>query len=131
MRARSGIRRRRRGVSTIVIVGLLVVVELVIVGMVLAGGREQDLTARRLETVRAFYAAEAGVNMAVRELMEGADEDGDGATGTISDDGNDANDPSLGAAQVVVTAATSGGETTVTSKGRSGQATRELEAVLE
>jgi hypothetical protein len=111
-------------------VGLLVVVDLIIVGMVLAGGREQDLTVRRLETVRAFYAAESGINMSIRELMEGGDEDGDGEMGTISDDGNAANDPSLGSAQVFVTAVTSG-ETTLTSKGRSGEATRELEAVLE
>jgi hypothetical protein len=112
-------------------VGVLVVLDLIIVGMVLAGGREQDLTARRLETVRAFYAAEAGINMAVREVMDGADEDGDGTMGTVSDDGNAANDPSLGSAQVFVTAATSGGETTLTSKGRCGEATRELEAALE
>ena len=71
------------------------------------------------------------VNMAVREMMNNADEDGDGAIGTISDDGNAANDPTFGQAQVLVISAVAGPQTTLRSKGRSGDARREVETVLE
>lgn len=41
--------------------------------IILAGARDQDLTARRLDTARAFRAAEAGANTAIREVMAGVD----------------------------------------------------------
>src|SRR5690606_27199425 len=53
----------------------------------------------------AFYAAESGIEMALREL-NGApanDFDSDGAIGTISDNGNPADDPSLATARMAVT----------------------------
>ena len=36
----------------------------------IGGGRDHDLTVKRMDTLRAFYAAEAGMNIAIRELME-------------------------------------------------------------
>ena len=82
---------------------VLVTVDLIIIAMVLGGAREHDLTIKRNQTIESFYAAEAGANMAIRELMEALDEDLDGTTGTISDDGVPANDPALGNAQFYVT----------------------------
>src|SRR2546426_11128920 len=49
-----------------------------------------------LNASNAFYAAESGVEFALRELKVGSDLDGDGTIGSISDDGNSANDPGLG-----------------------------------
>ena len=124
----------RRAVAAVAIVVILLVVDLIIVGMVVSLSRDHDLTIRRMQTIEAMYAAEAGVNMSIRELMNDADEDGDGATGTISDDGNDPNDPTLGNAQFVVTAAAdtpAAGQTTLTSEGRSGDARRKIEGVME
>ena len=89
--------------AVIGVIVFLLVVGVIIVGMVLGGARDQDLTVRRLETVQAFYAAEAGMNMAIRELMVAVDEDADGAIGTISDDSNDGTDPTIGTGRVVVT----------------------------
>ncbi len=109
----------------------LVIVNLIIVGIVIGGARDHDLTIKRIETIESFYAAEAGMNMAIREMMNNADEDGDGAIGTISDDGNAANDPTFGQAQVLVIVAVAGPPTTLRSKGRSGDARREVETVLE
>lgn len=120
----------RRGVAAIVMIVLLLVVDLIALGMVLGGARDQDLTVRRLETVQAFYAAEAGMNMAVREIMLDADEDGDGTTGGISDDDDDANDPGFGAARVRVTRSPDAGGTLLTSEGRAGQSDRKLEATF-
>jgi hypothetical protein len=123
-----------RAVAAVTMVVILLIVDLIIVGIVVGLSRDHDLTIRRMQTIEAMYAAEAGVNMSIRELMNDADEDGDGTTGTISDDSNDANDPTLGNAQFVVTAAAdtpAAGQTTLTSEGRSGEARRKIEGVLE
>jgi hypothetical protein len=120
----------RRGIAAVVMVLLLLIVDVIVLGVVLGGAREHDLTARRLETVQAFYAAEGGMNMAIRELMENTDEDGDGGIGSVSDDGDDGNNPELGSATVYVTLATDAGQTTLTSQGESGEARREIEADL-
>ena len=126
-------RCRRRGMAAIVMIVLLLILDLIIISIVIGGARDHDLTVRRVETIQAFYAAEAGMNMALRELMGcgATDADGDGTMGTISDDGNDANDPSIGSAQVVVTSAVAGPQTTLTSQGRAGDARVYAEAVLE
>ena len=124
----------RRGVAAIATVVVLLTLNLVILGLVLNGGRDHDLTVRRLETVEAAYAAEAGVNMSIREMIEFADDDGDGTIGSISDDGDSDNDPAIGNARFVVTMAVDVpvvGWTTVTSAGRSGQALRTMTTILE
>jgi Tfp pilus assembly protein PilX len=121
----------RRGVAAVGMIVLLLVVELIVIGMVLGGARDQDLTMRRCETIRAFYAAEGGMNMAIREMMLASDEDGDGGIGTISDDGDPGTDPVIGGATVSVRAVAGAGQTTLESVGVSGEARRQLEAVLE
>ena len=124
-------RCRRRGMAAIVMIVLLLILDLIIIRIVIGGARDHDLTVRRAETIQAIYAAEAGMNMAIREIMNGTDEDGDGAIGTISDDATPANDPTFGPAQVLVTSARAGSQTTLTSQGRAGEARREIEALLE
>lgn len=109
---------------------LMLVLEMVIIGMVISGARDQDLTVRRLETVQSFYAAEAGMNMGIREMMTSTDHDGDGTIGTISNDGDDSNDPILGQARVCVYSRFDSGDTTLISEGRSGEARRRMEATL-
>ncbi len=123
--------RHRRATIAISMVIDLVVVDLIIISIVIGGARDHDLTIKRVETIQSFYAAEAGMNMGIRELMNNADEDGDGGIGTISDDATPANDPTFGQAQVVVTASVAGPQTTLRSKGRSGDARRQVETVLE
>ncbi len=123
----------RRGLIVVVMIVLMVIVDLIIVGMVVSQARDHDLSVRRLQTIESLYAAEAGVNMSIRELMIPADEDGDTGIGTISDDTDDGTDPTLGNARFVVTAAADtpvAGQTTITSEGRSGNARRRLQAVL-
>ncbi len=50
----------------------------------------------------AFYAAESALEMAVREMNETNDIDSDGTIGTISDNGNAADDPALVSGAVFV-----------------------------
>ena len=123
--------RHHRATVAISMIIALVMVNLIILSIVIGGARDHDLTIKRVETIQAFYAAEAGMNMAIREKMSNTDEDGDGAIGTISDDATPANDPTFGQAQVLVIVTVAGPPTTLRSKGRSGDARRQVETVLE
>ena len=116
--------------AAVIMVVLLALIGMMVIGMVLTGARDMNLTGRRIETVQAFYAAEAGMNLSLREMMKNSDEDGDGTIGTISDDGNAGNDPTIGSAQVSVTAVVAGAQTTLTSKARAGSAIRSIKAVV-
>ena len=46
------------------------------------------------DSTGAFYAAESGIEMALKELSDGNDNDTDGTIGSISDNGNAGDDPS-------------------------------------
>jgi Tfp pilus assembly protein PilX len=124
-------RPRRRGAAVVAVVVLMLIVALVIVGMVTGGARDQGLTVRRLQTVQAFYAAEAGMYMALREVKVNTDEDSDGGVGTISDDSNDGTDPQIGSGYAVVTSSYAAPTTTLTSTGRDGVARRKIQASYE
>jgi hypothetical protein len=122
-------RQGRRGVAAVALMVVLIVINLAIVGFVLTGARHQDGTVRMLEGLRAFYAAEAGMNMAIRELRLDADHDGDGTVGSISDDGSDASDPTVGGGRVYADIS-GAGPYTITAYGRDSLARRQLRASL-
>ncbi len=125
---------RRRALAAVAMVAVLIVLNLIVVGLVVGLGRDHSLTVHRMQTIEALYAAEAGMNMSIREKMVDLDEDGDGAVGTVSDDSDDGTDPSVGNARFVVTAAAdtpAAGQTTITSAGRSGDARRTIDSILE
>ena len=76
--------RDRRGT---ILVGLLVGLMLLasaLVAVAISGRREQDLTMRRMEAMRAAYAEEAAAQIAVRELVNQQDDDGDSRIGTVA-----------------------------------------------
>lgn len=130
MKSRSCKSSTRRGTVLIAAIVCLLILDLIVMGMVLNSGRGQYVSVDRINSVRALYAAEGAMNMAVRELMLNVDEDTDGTIGSVSDDGNDANDPTIGAAQAMVVIATVGSDSTVTSTGRLSTVERQLEANL-
>lgn len=123
--------QRCRGTAGVATILTLVILQLAIVSIVVAGARDVDIAQQRLDTARAFYAAEAGLSMCMREVMSGADEDGDGTIGTISNDGNSANDPALGSARFSVSSSTSAGQTTFDTQGRAGLTGRHMQTVLD
>lgn len=86
---------RRRGTVLIAVVIALIMVSLVVTGIVIAGSRDQNLAALRAEGERARFAADAAVNMAIKELFDNDDHDGDGGIGSISDDDDPSTDPTL------------------------------------
>jgi hypothetical protein len=121
-------RSSQRGTTILIIVVLLAASAMVLAGVVQSGAREQFIAAQRLSTLRSFYAAEAGMNMGLREVALTSDEDGDGSIGGISDDDSDENDQSIGVALVAVSAVEDGDETLLTSIGRAGESTRRIVA---
>jgi len=73
-----------RASAAVAIIIALVVLQIAVTGAVLSGGRDEDLTVRRVDTLRAFYASEGAMNMAIREYALQADESGDGTAGSIA-----------------------------------------------
>lgn len=84
-----------RGTAALAAIIVLILAQIAITALVLGVARDQDTILDRVDGVRAFYAAEAGLNMSVREIINSADEDADGSIGGVSDDGNSANNPTL------------------------------------
>jgi hypothetical protein len=119
-----------RGAVAIGILLALVMLQVMLVAAVVGGVRQQDMTVARVQSTRALYAAEAGRNMALREMMRNVDEDADGVIGSISNDNNDANDPEVTGARFHVVAVRAGPVTTLTSIGRADGTSRQLTATL-
>lgn len=113
---RSG--RTSRGSGLVAVVAALVLLEVLVAAALVGGSREQNLGASRLDATRALYAAEAGMNMAVREVRLEADSDGDGLAGSVSSNSVSSDDPMVSGASVYVTSATSGPVTTLTARAR-------------
>ncbi|MEM7227992.1 MAG: hypothetical protein AAF432_04170 [Planctomycetota bacterium] len=131
MRQHRSRHQHRRGMAAVITILLMVMLSIMVIGLVRRNARDFDLTVRRVQTLQAFYAAEAGTQMAMRELALTTDEDGDGTIGTISDDANDANDRVVGNGIVVVVQATGGSDITLRSEGRSGESRREISSTLQ
>ena len=117
-----------RGSALITVLIIVMVLGFAVVGVVGVGSRSHTLTRHRMNTARAFYAAEAGMNMAMRELSLGLDEDGDGIIGSISDDSDDSNDPSIGGGRVSVSLSIASGQMMLVSTGRCDSSSRRIEA---
>lgn len=119
----------RRGVASIALVIVLVIAEFAILALVLGGSRDQDLTVARVSAVQAFYAAEAGMNMAMREVISGEDFDGDGTVGGITS--TSATQTALHGASISVASSTVGSDITLTSRSEHILARQLFETKLE
>ncbi len=119
----------RRGVASIALVIVLVIAEFAILALVLGGSRDQDLTVARVSAVQAFYAAEAGMNMAMREVMADEDYDGNGEIGGIASTASTL--AALHNANIAVSVASDGNAITLTSQSEHAQARRRFETSLE
>ncbi len=90
--------------GSILIGALIVLVVLAIfavtTGAVYASGLQAYAVSA--DSTCALYAADSGIELALKEYVSGVDVDGDGTVGGISDDGNDANDPLLGNGRIRV-----------------------------
>ncbi|MEE8169588.1 MAG: hypothetical protein V3T70_03490 [Phycisphaerae bacterium] len=86
---------RPRGVAAVVFVAAMLVVSTLVLWVFQETAGSARGALAQLYSTNAFYGAESGIEFALRELSLVSDLDGDGTVGSISDDGNDANDPVL------------------------------------
>ena len=124
MRCAIHIRGGRCGSAAVSSVLVLILLQVVVVASIVVGTRDQDTTVHRLDSTRAFYAAEAAMNMGIREMMEYVDDDNDGQSGGVSNDGIPGTDVALATARSFTArddstiAATSGRMTIGTNRNR-------------
>ncbi|CAN5838913.1 hypothetical protein BH11PLA1_BH11PLA1_18870 [soil metagenome] len=127
---RNWITPRARGTAAVAMLCALVALQLVVAAAAIGGARSADVSGRGMAGMRAQYAADAGMAMALREVYVNADEDGDGAIGGVSGDGVASNDPTINGGRAAVTATTSGINTTLSVAGRGLEAQRFMNAVV-
>lgn len=121
----------RRGTLLVAVVIALVMLQILVVTLTVAGARDQDLSSRRVEAARSYYAAESAANLAIREFIRNVDEDGDGTVGSVFST-NPAAAPSIAGLGGLPSATISGsGATrTLTAVGTAGAAERTITATL-
>ena len=120
----------RRGTVVVAVIAALVVLQLLVYAVAVAGAREQDLTTRRLDAARSFYAAEAAANMAIREIAKNLDEDGNGEIGGVFS-ADTVTPVGASGAPAWATTATAAGVTTITASSATGLATRTISATVQ
>ncbi len=109
----------RRGMAVVGIVVLLAIIHIVVIGSVSSGARESDVQTLRLETLRAFLAADSGVVVWIR--MDAAGETID-AGETVD----------IGTERMIYVSAPDAGEAgTVVIEGQSGRARRRVAVDVE
>lgn len=96
---------RRRGVAIIAFVAALLVIGSYALWLLQLSASTASSSLSYYYGTGAFYAAESGIEMSMRELNASPanDFDSDGAIGTISDNGNTADDPALSTGRFSVT----------------------------
>jgi Tfp pilus assembly protein PilX len=89
---------QRRGVAVIAFVTAMLVIGTMALWMLQVTSASSTSSLGHFYSTGAVYAAESGLEMALRELNHSpaTDFDSDGVIGTISDDGSAATDPPLG-----------------------------------
>lgn len=88
----------RRGVAVIAFVAAMLVIGTMALWMLQVTAASSTSSLAHFYSTGAVYAAESGLEMAMRELnaTPPIDSDSDGVIGTISDDGSAGTDPQLG-----------------------------------
>ena len=71
LRHRTSRKSLRRGMAVAASVIVIAIVNVAIIGSVVGGGDDSRIAAMRTDTIRAFLAAESGVQIVVRELVAG------------------------------------------------------------
>lgn len=92
----------RRGAVATALVLAIVLLGVAVTAATVAAGSGLGLASLRSDHLRAVAACDAGLQLSLAELASGLDTDGDGTIGSISDNGLDADDPTLEGAAVIV-----------------------------
>lgn len=86
----------RRGVAMLAFVAALLVIGILVLWLAQYAGTASISYSGHYISSAALYAADSGAELALREAKTGTDVDGDGTVGSVSNDGNDNNNPTLG-----------------------------------
>jgi hypothetical protein len=112
-------------------VAVLVIVQLLVIAVAVGGARDQSALVARVQTTAAFYAAEGAMNMAIREVVELADDDNDGVAGGIATGASAGQMPAFSpGARASVGRDDTGSETTLTATGVCGDSRRRVRVTL-
>lgn len=120
----------RRASVLIAFLVAFVLMQLIAMAILFSGARDAELSSRGTDGLRAQYAADSGLAMAMREVKKAADEDTDGTIGSISNDAIAANDPNINGGYASVSAAKVGNDTTLTVQGYTAATSRRTTAVV-
>lgn len=115
LRPRPSRTARRRGVALVVLVVALAVASLTVAAAVQAAGSDAQIAAFRVETTRAFFAAESGTAVVARLVADGK---------TLPTAGHTLSLPSASAVLTALPNPTTGGDLVV--EGRSGDSLRRV-----
>lgn len=85
----------RRGGVLIAFVVVLILLQAIVLAIASTNAESQRLVPMRIDAPKAYYAAEAGMNMALAEIYANSDRDADGTIGTVSNDNIAANNPAI------------------------------------
>ncbi|GEM_PF-6914681 len=91
-----------RGAIATALVLAIVLLGVAVTAATVAAGSGLGLASLRTENLRAVAACDSGMQLALAEIASGLDTDGDGTIGGVSDNGLNADDPTLDGASVVV-----------------------------
>ena len=80
---RSARTERKRGVIVLIAVVVLAVINIAVIGAVAGSASDAHVGSLRVETVRAFYAAESGATIAVKGMIGPSSPPAEGSTLTI------------------------------------------------
>lgn len=118
--------RFRRGTALVAVIVALLIISLAALSLGASNGLLQQSVADEIEGSRTFYAGESAANMSMREIVSATDADGDGSDGSISDDGNAANNPVINGVSITVSKTVSGSNVTLTCTATSTNARRRI-----
>ena len=110
---------RRRGIAIAVLVIIFALISFVVIAAVGGSAGDAQTAAIRVETARAFYAAESGAVIIFRSVADGEDLPASGTQIT------------LGSETIEFVDSPPGGTGTVILEGRSGMATRRISLEIE
>lgn len=110
---------RRRGAAAVIVVVILALTSLVVVTAVAGGEDDAQVAALRVETLRAFYAAESGGVIVFKAIISGA---------TLPSDGDEV---TIGSQTIEFVRVPPTGVGEVTIEGRAGLARRRLTLEVE
>ncbi len=111
--------KQQRAAVLVAMVLVLAMLHLLVVGSLAPGRSESELAALRVETIRAFYAAEAGALVVIRRTIDGGEPIAPGGTLDLAG----------GQALFVAWPADGAGEFSV--QGQAGRAVRRLSLTIE